>query len=282
VQVRKYQVGAYEEQALTLLNELGLAFVTLTDDESRAQYDRSLSSTFISGAGVEDIAAEVLGERLPPPRPPAWTEADKPTRVPPRPTKPAPQLEAPSKIACPQCGKPMPAASSVCYQCGYKRAAPAAGKAKPVGAGQPAAGAVELPEAARVSFSATELLRQDLSPEQLLSRLQTTRALYRARQLADRLLTPGSVHSCHFCMRSLRVRSDTYALESATLCQLEEYLLHVARRLEALGKEQFTWPPPDEELARISGTVVGGNPHSMRLFCRACTERMLKSRRIAR
>jgi hypothetical protein len=161
----------------------------------------------------------------------------------------------------------MPAASLVCYQCGHRQARPAAAAVGPAPA-QPA------------PFAA-ELLRQDLTPEQLLARLQLMRSVYVAGRRAALLWTKGIPCFCHYCHRPLAARSDAYGLESSTLARLEEYLAHVAKRLEAQGKQRFAWPLSAESLKEISRFVLGDNAQSMRLFCRSCVERILKSRRIA-
>src|SRR5688572_24356598 len=64
VQVRKYQVGAYQIQALELMSDLGQAYVTLSNPQARAAYDRSLSAGSGTDQTVEEVAAEVLAETV--------------------------------------------------------------------------------------------------------------------------------------------------------------------------------------------------------------------------
>lgn len=232
VQVRKYQVGAYQEQALALLSELGQAYVSLTDPESRAQYDASLKPA------DEHIAA---------------TEA-------------AVEAQPADRTSCPKCGKPMAATSAVCLHCGFKRRSPTSQAASREPAPSPAA-AFNMP--------LSELMRQDLTPEQIMARLRLMGEVYRAQKNGAAVWFPPKF--CDFCHRPLPARADAHGLSGTALARLPAYVSFFAKRLEAQGRDRFTWPLEQEDRQRVGKAIAGGDASHMRLFCRRCTERLLSS-----
>ena len=243
VLVRRYQVGAYQQQSLALLNELSQAYVCLTDEESRQQYDRSLRDASTA------TKFEAVG------------------RAEPKPQEPSPDA-APT---CPQCAKPMPARTAICLHCGYRRAKPAPSRADTLSSAA---------AAAPPAFGSVELLRQDLSPEQLLARLNLMRGLYQANRLGDKHWISNHGLFCQLCRRPLATRTDAYGLDTPLLSSTVEFVNQYARRLEGLGKQQFQWPLNAKSFADLRETIARQSPQAVRLFCRNCAERYLKSPKI--
>jgi hypothetical protein len=278
VQVRKYQVGAYQMQALQLMSDLGQAYVTLSNPQARAAYDRSLSALAGADQTVEDVAAEVLAEagrqrvRVP------LVDTSTPKPLPQKRPLPAtlPQTAAPAdpdRPPCPQCGKPMPKASAVCMHCGFKRARGSSVKPPP-------RAEAEAPLAGLSDAAISDLLRLNLSPEQTLARLQLMSNLYHAQRDGGAYWTSAPPMFCSFCRHPLALRTDAHALSAESLAGYEMYVTYFVKKREAQGKLKVAWPLSPADLTRVTDAICGGNPQAMRVFCRTCAERILASPRM--
>jgi hypothetical protein len=269
-QVRRYQLGAYQSQALELINELSQAYVCLSDAGSRLAYD--------AGQVVEAEAAEPGGLARMPVSPATPLRSGKP---PPESRQPLESQPRPKPVAagvCPQCGKPMPAQGSVCYHCGFRSAA----KPDRTGEGQAAT--------RMLAFGCDELLRQDLSPEQILARLRLMRESQKASNLGGSHWTrptmsvansSGHAQSfCQSCRRPLMNRSDAYGIRNNELASMVDYISEFAKKLEALGQQKFTWPLGKKDLLRARDRIPARDSTSVRLYCQRCYERLAKSERL--
>ena len=155
----------------------------------------------------------------------------------------------------------MPAASAVCLHCGFKRRSPTS-KAEQSGL-SPGSPAI------------SELLRQDLTPEQLLARLRLSSSVYQAQRSATSAWSAVPPCFCSFCHHPLATRNDAHALATSHLAQLPIFVEFYARRLQAQGKEHFEWPLNSDDFRRVGQAIHGSGARRLRLFCRSCIERIL-------
>jgi hypothetical protein len=272
IKVRRYQVGAYQQQALELLNALGEAYVCLTDEETRREYERSLGIGRTSSYGGS-ATAEAHGPAADAtPWPVAATDLPKATpRAPSWPAIPADEtpVEAlsPTAAVCPQCGKPMSARLTTCYHCNYRR-----GPAAAAPAGQDEGRAT-------MQFSADDLVRQDITPEQLLARFHLMRDMYQAKKLARKYWVSTQPNLCQRCNHKLASSNDAHAIPSAVLSTLSEFVVQFARRQQSLGKH-FDWPLSQSAIEELQEEIVGRKHQSVRLYCRNCSEKLFRSPRL--
>lgn len=269
--VRRYQVGNYQDQALRLIDELGRAYTTLTSDEDRHEYDQTLEDGVAVGELIETGQPVEVVET-------SSVAATDVVSGPVRETEPA----TTDKATCPRCGKPTSPKAPVCYQCGYKKPSALEQRAK---------------ENKRdVSSSATsvqDLVRQDLTPQQLLSRLKEMRKFTTATKRAvglwrgptssnvrQRGAREASSH-CRNCNKGLMHASDAHALLDSEVRGTVEFVQSYARKLEALGRASFDWPLRDEDLREVQQQMPELGANSVGLYCRGCALRFFRSPKVA-
>lgn len=272
-QARRYQVGNYEDQALRLIDELGRAYACLTNDETRRSYDKTLGGQAASDSFAGAVEALLLNEVVETHLVPDETHV---THV------DATEVEAassptPDNSKCPQCGRPTSPKAPVCYQCGHKKESAPEPKTKP---GTNAAAGVSL----------RELANQELSPQQMLARLQEMKALTRAQYLArGHWVAPRSgfkkktvepVSRCRRCGRGLSHASSVYGFRESDIRNTLEFIESYAKKLESLGRDQFEWPLREDDVRRIRQSMAGFRPDNVALYCYGCAVKFFRSPRV--
>jgi hypothetical protein len=276
--VRRYQVGKYEEQALRLLDELGRAYACLTNVEERREYDKTLSAS----STHDTIATNELS---------ASTEAASVAPVPVAPSQNERTANTSNSVAadsatCPQCRKPSSPKARVCYQCGYRKPVEAKSQIKPSGQ-----------SVVHGERSLRELVRQDLTPQQLLARLQEARKLTSATKLASgvwKAPTQQKAHSkswsngrseassrCHRCRKGLMHASNAFGIQQAEVRGTLEFVRLYAKKLESLGREQFDWPLSDTDVQRLLKMISAIGSNGIALFCYGCAVKILRSPKLS-
>ncbi len=274
-QARRYQVGNYEDQALRLIDELGRAYACLTDDDARRSYDRTLGGKAGSDAVADAIEEVLLSDVVETNESSANAATALIDSVGTKTTKGVP----PDDRTCPQCGKPTSPKAPVCYHCGFKKESALERRAT----GKPVVGAAP-------GMSLRELVQQDLSPQQLLGRLQVAKKLFRARNLAiglwnapqqdrkTRNTEPGS--RCGRCGRGLMNQMDAHGMRESDVRDTLEFIQSYARKLESLRREQFEWPLSEDRARRIRQGMSGFRPDEIGLYCQTCATKFIQSPRV--
>ena len=274
-QARRYQVGSYEDRALRLIDELGRAYACLTNEETRRSYDKTLDRQTVSDAFTDALEAVLLNDVVEAKVVPAETPRAPVNSVETKAAKPP----APVKTTCPQCGKPTSPKAPVCYQCGHRKESALERQTK-----------VTPDTTAVTGVSLRELARQDLSPRQLLARLQEMRKLSQARRLGmglwvaprrDLRTKATEVGSrCGRCGRGLEHQTDAYGIRESDVRDTLEYIQAYAKKLESLGRDQFAWPLSADDARRVRQSMAGFRPTNVALYCHSCATKFIQSPRV--
>ncbi len=274
-QARRYQVGNYEDQALRLIDELGRAYACLTDDDARRNYDRTLGGKAGSDAVADAIEEVLLSDVVETNESSANAATALIDSVGTKTAKEVP----PDDRTCPQCGKPTSPKAPVCYQCGYKKESPLERRASE-----------KLSVATASSPGLRDLVRQDLSPQQLLGRLKEAKKLSKARNLSigiwveprrDRRMQDTEASSrCARCGRGLMHQTDAFGMRESDVRDTLEFIHFYAKKLESLGREQFAWPLSDDDARRVRESMSGFRPDDVALFCRSCAAKYIRAQRV--
>lgn len=279
-QARRYQVGSYENQALRLIDELGRAYACLTNDDTRLSYDKTLGDQPDSDAFADAMEALLLNEVVE-----TNTDVVEANVVPAEahvapvdlPKREAAKQPANNDTTCPQCGKPTSPKAPVCYQCGYKKQTNPKQVSKENKRGNDSTGD---------SFQA--LVRQDLTPEQLLTRLREMRKLTNAANLAEEIwkapkpsIRKGgreepSSH-CRDCGKGLMRLSDAFGIRESELRRTRSFVESYARKLVSLGRANFEWPLTDEDIRQVQQQMAEPRGINISLYCRGCASRIFRS-----
>jgi len=277
-QVRRYQVGKYEDYALQLIDALGRAYSCLTNDQEREAYNRTLEG---------GKPASAISERKPPTH--VASAPDVAAKKPPvggRTPKPTPSDGPPAegnKGLCPQCGKITAPKAPVCYQCGFKK--PAIKRAAP---------SPKKRQSGTGNSPFREFVRQDLTPEQLLARLREERLLIDAMKRASGLWKPPAVEKaygrqresseassrCRRCGKGLMRASDAYCLFVADVRRTVEFANTYGRKLQSLGRAQFEWPLSSIDVLRVQKMIPETDAGKLHMYCRGCAQRILRSPKV--
>lgn len=270
-QARRYQVGNYQDQALRLIDEMGRAYACLTDDQTRQTYDETLGREPVSDA-IEGVLLSDAVEVRP-------VSADPPAARVDSARAKAAEAAPPDDKTCPQCGKPTSPKTPVCYHCGFKKESLLERRT----AGTPAV-------AAAPGMSLRELVQQDLSPQQLLGRLQVAKKLFRARNLSiglwtapkqdRRTRTTEASSRCGRCGRGLMNQMDAYGMRESDARDTLEFIQSYARKLESLGREKFVWPLSADDARRLRQGMSGFRPDEVGLYCHTCATKFVQSPRV--
>lgn len=271
-QVRRYQVGNYENQSQRLIAELGRAYACLTDEEDRRSYDKTLGGDTVADA-IEAVLLNDMVETIAVPAETPVASVDSAG------TEVAEEVP-PDNKTCPRCGKPTSPKAPVCYQCGYKKPSVLEQRAKGNSQG--------------ISSSAMlvqDLVRQDLTPQQLLSRIKEMRkfanatkraaGIWRAPTNSNRKSGPREANShCRSCTKGLMHASDAHAILDSEVRGTIEFVQSYARKLEALGRVRFHWPLRDEDIREVQQQMPELGSNSVDLYCRGCASRIFRSPKV--
>ena len=75
--------------------------------------------------------------------------------------------------------------------------------------------------------------------------------------------------------------TDAYCLLDTEVRSTVEFAQTYARKLESLGRAQFDWPLSNEEIRRVQQLIPETNAKRVKMYCRGCALRIIRSPQVA-